>query len=336
VTLFSKVNFEIPIQLIMKLVRFITIFSFIAFAGLIVGWLAVSFSLSGERITTPDLTGLNLVEALKKTEELELFLRLKEQQFHQKAPIDTIISQKPEAGLTIKKGRNIHVIVSKGPKEVVVPDLANLSYREVESYLAQVGLKLHQDFISRVHSNIFERDKIIAQQPLPGQRYVIGEQVNILVSLGPKSQYYKTPDWIGKNISECRNKATVMNLRLEVTERKIAPEYPTGTILLQFPAPGYQIREGDVIRVIISRKSRLEDEKNLEYFPFVYIAPAGLFPREMKIVLVNLENEEIELFKKEVLPGERVSLLIPQKEGSYLKVYLNNEMVAREEPTIIE
>ncbi|MBN2385226.1 PASTA domain-containing protein [bacterium] len=303
----------------------------LALLGVLLGWVMVSFSLSGNNISTPDLTGLSLIEAMKRVESKKLYLQLRAEQFDQGVPRDHIVSQDPAAGVDIKEGRTIYVIISKGHEETYVPDFVNQPWREVEPYLAQASLGI--GLITRVHTDRFERDRVVAQQPLAGTTAMIGDKVNFLVSLGERSRFYEVPDWIGRNVSECRTTAARMKLRVEVTDRTIVPEYPSGTILNQKPLPGHQIREGDIISLVISRKSRLEDMRDVDYFPFTYYVPAGLFPKELRIVLSGPGNEELELLKREVLPEEKVQILVPKQENTYLKVYLNNEVVASEEPT---
>lgn len=297
-------------------------------AGIIFGWLAVSLSLKSERVITPDLRGMNLVQAMSEAERYDLIIRLKDQRYSETVPRDNIIEQKPLPGMTIKQGRNIMVTVSKGPEDVIVPDLADLSWREVESHLGQAGLEL--GFISRVHSNRFATDRIISQVPSGGDKVITSNKVNILVSDGPYPRNLVTPDLIGKSINDIQNFLSLVHIRYEITERRIISDYPTGTVLEQNPPHGFPIQEGGVIRLVISRKSRLEDE-GLSYMPLKYIVPEGTFPRVLRIVLVNQENEEVEVYKNEVLPGQSIYELIPQKPGSFLRIYLDGELISQEE-----
>jgi len=310
--------------------KYVVVIVGLTIVGIFIGWFAVSLSMSGDKITVPDLNGLSLVEAMKKVEARKLFLQLKDEHYHATISRDHILAQDPVAGVAIKSGRTIYVTVSKGPKEMIIPDLVDLPWREIGPYLERSGFEL--GFVSRVHSTTIERDRVISQQPKPGSQSLIGEKVNLLVSQGFRSRYFVVPDWIGYNISDSRAAADRMRVRIEIKDRMIMPEYPSGTIIEQSPLPGHQIREGDIISLVISRKSPLEDMQDVDYFPFTYFVPAGLTSKKLRIILAGPNTEEIELLVKEVLPSEKVSVLVPKQPGTYLKVYLNEELVASEEP----
>lgn len=313
----------------MNLLKYLIVILLLILSSAFIGWLIVSVLLPPKGVETPDLTGLTLVEALKKSEDSNLNLRLKEQHFNGKIPKYHIITQEPIAGQIIRPGRKISVILSKGPQEVVIPDLSDLPRREVESYLARAGLQV--GFISKVHSENYQLDTLIAQNPLPGYRSMVGQKVNLLISLGSSPRFYVMPDWIGNTINRVRTLAISMNIRTEISRRQVAPEYNPGTILDQTPKAGYRIQEGDIARLIISRKTRLGKNETIDYQPFLYVVPMGHFPRQLKITLAGIDNEEIVLLQRQVEPEEKIYELFPRKEGTFLKVYLNGQLKLVEE-----
>ena len=50
--------------------------------------------------------------------------------YDDKIPRHNVISQDPQPGVTIKKGRDVIIYISKGPKENSLPDLRQIPLKE--------------------------------------------------------------------------------------------------------------------------------------------------------------------------------------------------------------
>src|SRR3990172_7017111 len=99
----------------------------------------------------------------------------------QTLPINHIIFQKPKPGKTIKKGRNVKILISKGPRILLIPNLIGQHLREIELSLAEKQLRIGD--VLTVHSN-YSEGIWIAQEPKPDEKGSQGDSVDILVSLG--------------------------------------------------------------------------------------------------------------------------------------------------------
>ena len=81
-----------------------------------------------------------LLEKLNKEYNLELTVEAPEnqQQYSDEIEADHVISTKPEAGKTLKKGDTVMLIISKGPetKPVIVPPVEGMN---IDKVLAQIG-----------------------------------------------------------------------------------------------------------------------------------------------------------------------------------------------------
>jgi len=87
-------------------------------------------------------------------------------------PKDTVLRQNPLAGTGAERGAKITLTVSKGPKDVQVPNLRNKTCGEARQELAALGLTMEIAF-GREEGRVFNQD------PNPGQRVPPGSTVRV-------------------------------------------------------------------------------------------------------------------------------------------------------------
>ena len=88
--------------------------------GIASGLVLLNFTLSGGEVVVPDLEGKDILVALTVLNQREVNLRIVRREYSTAVPKNVIISQRPGAGTRIKKDSDVSVVISRGPKEVVV------------------------------------------------------------------------------------------------------------------------------------------------------------------------------------------------------------------------
>lgn len=98
----------------------------------------------GEAVMVPDLTGVELKDAIAQLEADELYVVANDTGYVKQMPADAILTQTPSAGTNVKKGRTIYVTInSKSSPMLSIPDLIeNSSYREAQARLTAMGFVL--------------------------------------------------------------------------------------------------------------------------------------------------------------------------------------------------
>lgn len=139
------------------------------------------------QVVVPALINYTEEEAVKALNDLELNYKLL---YQDSDSVDEgmVISQNPTGGNVVDKGFTITVTISKGPKEVPVPDLYGVSEKEASRLLENMGLKLGsvgQDYSGKVGIG-----DVIAQDPAAKTKVKKGSSVNITVSLGEEQTYH--------------------------------------------------------------------------------------------------------------------------------------------------
>ena len=103
-----------------------------------------SYTLHGQYITVPDVTGMYEEEARQTLYKAGLNYEISEYKFDKMMVEGGVIEQKPKPGAFVKQDRKIYLTLNSGKEPLkAVPDLAdNSSLRAAESKLKAAGFKL--------------------------------------------------------------------------------------------------------------------------------------------------------------------------------------------------
>jgi serine/threonine-protein kinase len=283
----------------------------------------VAMYTGGEGIQTPSVTGATIITALETLERQGLYLKVTKLEYHQEAPKDRIISQAPAAGEPIKRGRDVKVVVSKGAKSQIMPNLAGVTQRGLERLLAQSELRVKK--VVRVHMSGAEKGVILAQTPAAGAAIGKGEEVTLVESLGPPPKYLAAPDLADKPLDGAMKALADVDLKIsEVTYRQEGGK-AKGITLAQDPPFGRRVEKGSAVALVASEGVEDRGGASASYTIFFYTIPPGPDPVKVSIVQGNAGGEK-EVYNRVHMPGDTVSLLIEVRGKSAAKVFLNDKL----------
>lgn len=101
-------------------------------------------------------------------------------------PSGEIIDQFPKSGEYVLEDTELTLFVSTGPPTFELGNLVGYTIREVENYVAQMGLVL--DKPKYINSEEVQKDIIIQQTPAPGTELKAGDSISVVVSKGPEEK----------------------------------------------------------------------------------------------------------------------------------------------------
>ncbi len=231
----------------MKAISNIAKFSlyFLAFVLVVLLFAYITFKLLSfsRTVDVPDLSGKSLVEANELLNRKGLNLEIEGEDYNSDVPAGHIIRQDLPFGSRVKEQRSVRVFVSKGPRVQSVPLVVGESLDKAEPVLLQNGLRIAK--VIRVHSASAEKDRVIAQNPAPGEK--IAGKITLVVSSGPYEEIYYCPDFQGMIRQEAVQLAEKLGLKVSVTG--------SGEIVKsQKPKPGAQIKTGDTVYLQMERE----------------------------------------------------------------------------------
>ncbi len=135
-----------------------------------------------EEITVPSVIGQSESEARETLAAQGLKVGSVRRVFRDDAKVGEVVGAIPEAGMTVREGRELTLVVSRGAAEVRVPRLIGLREDEAREVLEGVGLVAVE--AGRVQSDITD-DAVVAQDPSPGEKVAHGDPVAVRMSGGP-------------------------------------------------------------------------------------------------------------------------------------------------------
>jgi serine/threonine-protein kinase len=206
-----------------------------------------------EEVRVPDLTGRDIVSVIELVTQQGLQLKVDRREPHPALPRDTVISQTPAPGSGIKKGRQVRVIVSQGPSELLSPKVAGENFRKADIQIRQAGFVPGD--LSRVYSDTVERDIVIAQYPQAGSQLEKGGTVSMLVSSGRKPELFVMPKLTGIKAAQALRIVDRMGLQHRVVTQA-SVDRPRGaerTVISQKPGAGSPVSSDATVEIVVSR-----------------------------------------------------------------------------------
>ncbi|MDX2446932.1 MAG: PASTA domain-containing protein [Desulfobacterales bacterium] len=293
-------------------------------------YLTLTFIIKSEdTVVVPDLLGKDVVYSLEILTDLGLNTKIKGSEYSDDFPKNHVILQDPLPGAEIKKGRDLRILLSRGPKVITMPNVIGLPVRQARLLLEESGLCSGND--TYVHDKETSgKDVVIAQDPLYGILVNRGRCVNLLVSMGQRPRAYQMPDLSGLSVDEAviyieRSHLQVGRFRYEFHQNQ-----PDNVIVDQYPDSGYRVLEKTPIDLVVNRKPGPGPKPNTNQ-----AQRSGFFRHKMdsgflnKHVQVRLDSMGVssELYNNFMGPGQELWLLVPTNTIATLFLYIDGELV---------
>ena len=253
-------------------------------------------------VLVPDLKGKNLEECLEILSQSKLALIKEGAEYNQDIPAGIIIRQVPPAGMNVKEGKSIRIVISQGGETVYVPDLRGQTMRAATISLRTLGLVLGE--LTTRSSMKYEEGIVLNQNPIPGSSVEKGSFVNVLMSNGkPTNGTVLMPDWFGKSAVEAKKWA--------MDENEVFKQTPKFDEKLT--------SETKIVFYVADEKSSLAlKNKNFEY-----VVPDGKKNKRIRLVLSD-ENGDRDIFNGVRAPNAKISIPVKVNGKARVKVFINN------------
>ena len=293
-------------------------------------YLTLTFIIKSEdTVVVPDLLGKDVVYSLEILTDLGLNTKIKGSEYNDDYPKNHVILQEPLPGSEIKKGRDLRILLSRGPKVITMPNVTGLPVRQARLLLEESGLCPGHD--TYVHDDeITDTDIVIAQDPLYSMLVNRDRCVNLLVSMGQRPRAYQMIDLRGLSVDEAviyieRSHLQVGRFRYEFHQDK-----PDNTIVGQYPNSGYRVLEKSPIDLVVNRKPGSGPKSaasQIQRFGFFrYKIDSGFLNKHVQVRLDSM-GVSSELYNNFMGPGQELWLLVPTNTIATLFLYVDGELV---------
>ena len=157
-----------------------------------------------------------------------------------------IYEQSIDPGRKVKEGTTIEVAVSKGKRQVEVPDVYNKSSAEAEQMLKEAELEVS---ITKSYDPSVATDHVIRTVPARKEMTAVGTKVVVYVSMGEADNPVTVPNVVGKQQDAAIREINGKNLKYTIHE--VDSSETKGKVISQSPSSGV-VNEGDTITLTVS------------------------------------------------------------------------------------
>ncbi|HEY5540112.1 MAG TPA: PASTA domain-containing protein [Coriobacteriia bacterium] len=208
---------------------------------------ATWFVATQQKVVVPNVIGKSAVEATSLLDSAGLKLVVAGQEPSSVVATATIASESPGAGLRVRKGSQVGVVVSTGLPTAAVPSVVGVAVQTASTQIASAGLTVGS--VTRQNSTAYPVDTVMASDPAAGTELTVGSVVDLVVSAGQAT--VTMPDVRGA--SQANATAELTNAGLKVDAGQVFSSGPAGTVISQGPAPGTAVPAGGTVTISVSK-----------------------------------------------------------------------------------
>jgi beta-lactam-binding protein with PASTA domain len=150
--------------------------------------------------------------------------------------------------MLVNAGSAVNLVVSSGPAQVAVPNVAGQTQAAATAALTTAGLVLGT--VTTQPSNTVASGSVISQSPPAGTQVNAGSAVNLVVSSG--AGQVPVPNVLGETQAAATTSITSAGLVLGTVTTQSSSTVPSGSVIGENPAPGTQVNVGSAVNLVVS------------------------------------------------------------------------------------
>lgn len=302
----------------------------------ILGLLAFTFLpglLSAKDVKIPDVSGLELDEAISKLKLSGLEVDKKIEITDENIEKDKVVKTDPESGTTVKENSKINLYISTGKEKFELSDYVGRQYEDVIRLLDNYNFK---DIRKIEKNDDSEPGTILSQDPPSGEKVVPEDTVlEFEISKGPEKIVLK--DLTQYNLKGAQDYASLVGLTLDASQEKYDDNIAAGMVISQSPEPGTELKKGDKVTVVISKGKEDKPPKEVIIdldIPFEPAVPGE--PGQKQLVNILIEDmthsmtEPAETFYITENTKKQIKLIIPYGKKAGYKVIRDSKVIIDE------
>ncbi len=207
---------------------------------------------------TPDLRGQQIDEVLNNREYRKFSIKEESREFSNDYAEGEIMSQRPEAGKSIKEDGEIVVVVSKGPKKVTVTDVRNMTEKQARIELeTRLGLVVKVEYET---SSEVLKDYVVRTSPAENSEVAEGDTITVYLSKGTDVKKVNMTKLIGMSLDDAKREIERLGL-IVGTVGESESSRDKGVVLSQSIAEGTEVEEKTTVNLTVSAGKKQEEAK---------------------------------------------------------------------------
>jgi beta-lactam-binding protein with PASTA domain len=221
----------------------------LAAAAFLSAVMAMRFAIQGREVTLPNLVGKTSADAQSILQKSGLQLKVVDR-IYSDLPPNSIVRQSPPAGEHMKISQDAHVVLSLGPQNVTIPELAGVSLRVARIQLLQSNLQVGE--VTSFPLPNLPPDTVAQQNPPAGTR-AASPRVNLLVSGDDAASAFIMPWFVGMPLADAERELSSADLKFSKVTYAALPQWPKGTVAEQKPDLGSKLSSDTPVEVVVAQ-----------------------------------------------------------------------------------
>jgi beta-lactam-binding protein with PASTA domain len=282
-----------------------------------------------DTITIPSFIGQAQSNASAAAQQMNLVPQVIDHATSDRYPQGVVMGQRPEAGTTVRAGRQVDFIISDGIITRVMPDLRYQSMREVQLDLNRAKLSLGR--VTQVRNDVVPAGHVIEQDPQPLTNITEGETVNLVVSKGG-TQTVKVPAFTGMQIDQARDLANKLGIKIgQIVWTPLGKTGPKhGVVARQSVPPQSKISQYDPVSLQVSAGPN-ESGYIIRQVHVLASVPESGDAEADQVVQVTLRvrdaTGEYDAYRAYAQPGQKLDFTVTAIGTSVVQLFVDNQMV---------
>jgi len=198
------------------------------------------------KTSVPDVVGMNYGDAVQALNDVNLDAS-KHEVFSQK-PAGQVVAQNPPAGEEVVEGTEVVLDVSKGTKQVEVPNVVGMSEADAQATLEQAGFEVSS---TSAPSDTIPDGSVSDQSPDGGTQAAKGSTVAITVSSGPSTA--TVPDEIGQDKQVAIDDLKANGFKVHAQNVACGDPNQDNIVQDQDPAGGSDAATGSTVNIFVCK-----------------------------------------------------------------------------------
>ena len=230
----------------------------------------------GDEVVVPNVVNSYVEEASILAQAEGLHLVIADTTYTRRFKLGSIVEQKPAPESRTKRGGTLYVIVNaKQVRQIPLPNLRDISFRQAEATLRSVGLALgNVTYQSSEYKNLVLDMRRNGESVDPGTRFPEGTKIDLVVGLGSGTEEVAAPNLLMKTPEQARALLLARKLSLggvHYDEAETEENRDLFVVYAQSPRPEAYVREGAHVDIYVTTdaakaQAAAEELANDEFF----------------------------------------------------------------------
>ena len=235
----------------------------------------------GDEVVVPDVVNSYVEEATILAGAEGLRLQVADTTYNRRFKLGAIVEQKPMANSHTKRGSDLYVIVNaKTVRQIPLPNLRDISFRQAEATLRSVGLALGEvTYQPSEYKNLVLDVRKNDESVEAGRRFPEGTTIDLIVGLGSGTEEVVVPNLLTKTPDQARALLLAQKLSLggvHFEQEETEENRGLFVVYAQEPKPDTYVREGSHVDIYVTVDAAKAQEAAEELAHDEFFEDAGL------------------------------------------------------------